>query len=87
MRRSAWPNVAKDELERLVEDWAHREGVDARILWEGAETADDAIARKAAELDRYWLVTSDRGLRARAADRAERVIGGGGFLRELRGGR
>ncbi len=79
--------MAKDELVRLVEDWAHLEGVDARIIWEGAETADDVIARQAAELDRYWLVTSDRGLRVRTADRAERVIGGGGFLRELRGGR
>ena len=87
MRRSSWPNVAREELERLAADWARREGMDARIVWEGDETADDAIAREAKKLERYWLVTSDRGLRARAADRAERVIGGGRFLRELRGGR
>jgi rRNA-processing protein FCF1 len=87
VRRSAWPNVSKKELERLVEEWASREGVDARIFWEGREIADDAIAREAEGLDGYWLVTSDRGLRARAAERAERVIGGGRFLRDLRGGR
>jgi hypothetical protein len=56
------------------------------LVFEGEETADDRIAREAAELDGpYWLVTSDRGLRDRAAPRAERVIGGGSFARELRG--
>ena len=73
------------ELVRLVEGWARREDLDARIFWEGAETADDAIAREAEGLDRYWLVTSDRDLRRRAGGRAEHVIGGGAFLRQLRG--
>jgi hypothetical protein len=55
------------------------------VVFEGDETADDRIAREATELDgRYWLVTSDRGLRGRVAGRAERVIGGGSFARELR---
>jgi rRNA-processing protein FCF1 len=55
------------------------------VVFEGSETADDRIAREAAELDGpYWLVTSDRELRERAGGRAERVIGGGGFLKELR---
>ena len=85
VRRSAWPNVSRDELVRLVDDWAQREGVDARVVFESSETADDTIAREAAEEERYWLVTSDRGLRERAAGRAERVIGGGSFLRRLRG--
>lgn len=68
----------------LVEDWSRRHGVDALVVFEGKETADDRIAREAAELDApYWLVTSDRGLRERAGSRAERVIGGGSFLREL----
>jgi hypothetical protein len=84
VRRSAWPNVSRDELVRLVEDWAAREGVDARVVFESSETADDTIARAAASEDVYWLVTSDRGLRERAGARAERVIGGGSFLRELR---
>jgi hypothetical protein len=85
VRRSAWPNVSRKELVRLVEDWAAREGVEARVVFEGAETADDRIAREAGAEDRYWLVTSDRGLRERAGGRAERVIGGGSFLRRLRG--
>jgi hypothetical protein len=85
VRRSAWPNVSRDELLRLVDDWASREGVEARVVFEGAETADDRIAREAADEERYWLVTSDRGLRERAAGRAERVVGGGSFLRTLRG--
>jgi hypothetical protein len=85
VRRSAWPNVSGEELVRLVQEWAVREGVDPRVVFEGAETADDRIAREAAEEERYWLVTSDRGLRGRAGGRAERVIGGGSFLRRLRG--
>jgi hypothetical protein len=50
----------------------------------GRESADDWITRRAAELDRYWLVTSDRELRERAGGRAERVIGGGSFARIVR---
>jgi hypothetical protein len=43
------------------------------------------IAQAAADVEGpYWLVTSDRGLRERAGERAERVIGGGSFVRELR---
>ncbi len=84
VRRSAWPNVSGKELVRLVDEWAAREGVDARVVFEGDETADDRIAREAANEERYWLVTSDRGLRERAGGRAERVVGGGSFLRRLR---
>lgn len=54
------------------------------VVFEGSETADDRIAREAAALDGpYWLVTSDRELRERAGSKAERVIGGGSFAREL----
>jgi predicted RNA-binding protein with PIN domain len=53
----------------------------------GAESADDWIARRAAELrDRgavFWLVTSDRELRVRASPGAGRVLGGGAFARTL----
>ena len=84
MRRSTWPNIGREELVELVRAWGEREGVDAVVVFEGKETADDRIAREAAELDGpYWLVTSDRGLRERAGGSAERVIGGGAFLREL----
>jgi len=84
VRRSAWPNVSPSDLVDLVESWAAREDVEPRVVFEGAETADDRIAREAAGEERYWLVTSDRGLRERAGGRAERVVGGGSFLRELR---
>ena len=88
MRRSLWPNIPRDELVELVERWAEREGVDARLVFEGDEIADDRIAREAAELDGpYWLVTSDRARRQRAAADAERVIGGGSFARDLRSSR
>ena len=57
------------------------------VVQTGGETADDWIARRAAELHEagrpYLLVTSDRGLRAAAGGHAERTIGGGSFLREL----
>lgn len=57
----------------------------AEVVFEGAESADDRIAREAAAADGpYWLVTSDRELRDRAGGAAERVIGGGSFARELR---
>jgi predicted RNA-binding protein with PIN domain len=60
---------------------------EADVVYTGSEIADDWIARRAAELaaasQPYWLVTSDRGLRARAGGQAERTIGGGSFLREL----
>jgi rRNA-processing protein FCF1 len=87
VRRSLWPNIPRNELTELVERWAERERVEPRVIWEGAEPADDRIVREAADLDGpYWLVTSDRGLRERAAAKADRVIGGGSFARELRGG-
>jgi hypothetical protein len=92
--RSRWPNVPEAELVERTRDWAEREGVNAVLVFDGqapsggigtkGESADDWIARAAAELDEpYWLVTSDRGLRARAGDCAARTIGGGAFLRDL----
>jgi hypothetical protein len=84
VRRSQWPNLPRNELVELVDAWGEREGVDPVVVFEGSETADDRIAREAGELQGpYWLVTSDRGLRERAGGRAERVIGGGTFLRQL----
>lgn len=57
------------------------------VVHTGGEVADDWIARRAAELEeegrRYWLVTSDRELRARAGGAAERTFGGGGFLGQI----
>lgn len=88
VRRSTWPNIPADELVALCSEWAEREGVEVDVVFEGAESADDVIARRAEEIARagqpYWLVTSDRGLRERAADAAARVVGGGSFARTLR---
>jgi hypothetical protein len=84
VRRSLWPNIPRDELVRLVDAWGEREGHRPLVFFEAAESADDRIARWAAEPEGpYWLVTSDRGLRERAAAGAERVIGGGTFARLL----
>jgi predicted RNA-binding protein with PIN domain len=58
------------------------------VVGTGRESADDWLIRAADELtaknSRYWLVTSDRALRAIAGRAAERTIGGGAFSRELR---
>jgi hypothetical protein len=99
VRRSIWPNVDRAELVRLAERWSAANGVPVRVVFDGRapagavgsedEDADDLIARDAAKLaargEPYWLVTSDRGLRARAGVAAEKVVGGGAFVRELLG--
>jgi hypothetical protein len=92
--RSRWPNVPATELVERVQEWAVREGVEPVVVFDGkapegaigttGESADDWIAREAGSLEGpYWLVTSDRHLRERAGAQAERVFGGGAFLREL----
>jgi hypothetical protein len=92
--RSVWPNLTEREVVEATRGWAADEGVEPEIVFDGpapdggigtgAESADDWIARRAGELDSFWLVTSDRELRERAGGRAERVIGGGAFARTLR---
>lgn len=85
VRRSLWPNIGREELVELVERWAAREGHRPLVVFEAEESADDRIARWAADPEGpYWLVTSDRELRERAGGGAERVIGGGAFARMLR---
>ena len=85
VRRSLWPNIGRGELVDLVERWAQQEGHKALVVFEGAESADDRIARWAADPEGpYWLVTSDRELRERAGEGAERILGGGTFARLLR---
>ena len=93
VRRSAWPNVSQHALVDACRRWAEREGVELVIVFDGrapedasdlvgsgTRSADDVIA----ELEgSFWLISSDRGLRERVGERAERVTGGGSFLREL----
>jgi hypothetical protein len=84
VRRSVWPNLGRRELVELVERWARQEGHRQLVVFEEDESADDRIARWAADPEGpYWLVTSDRELRERAGERAERVLGGGAFARML----
>jgi hypothetical protein len=85
VRRSVWPNIGRPELERLVHVWARDQGHDGQVVWEKHLTADDAIAAAVRRLARpLWVVTSDRGLRARVKQHVDRIIGGGSFARELR---
>jgi predicted RNA-binding protein with PIN domain len=105
VRRSEWPNIARDEVVELVRAWAEATGSRAVVVFDGkppatkpgaavevvgttSESADDRIARDADALARvgrpYRLVTSDRGLRARAGAGAFDLVGGGTFARTLR---
>jgi oxygen-dependent protoporphyrinogen oxidase len=88
-----------EELVALARDWAGDRLHRAVIVFDGpapegaigtgSESADDWLAREAARLadegEAFWLVTSDRELRERAGAQAARVLGGGGFARELTG--
>jgi predicted RNA-binding protein with PIN domain len=99
VRRSLWPNLSPERLVDLLAQWAEAEDADViavfdgpapgsvpavEVVGTGAESADDWITRRTAELSEpYVLVTSDRELRERAGANAERIIGGGAFAREL----
>jgi hypothetical protein len=94
VRRSAWPNLSRDDLVTRARAWAQREGADLLIVFDGdapedapdvvgsgRRSADDLIA----ELEGpFWLATSDRELRERLRPQAARFLGGGSFLAELR---
>ena len=85
VRRSVWTNIPRNELEERCREWGRRHSHEVIVVWEGAETADDRIAWEVRQLaPSVWVVTSDRELRERVADRVERIIGGGAFARELR---
>jgi hypothetical protein len=84
VRRSVWPNIGRSELEERSREWGHAHGHHVIVVWEGAETADDRIARDVRELSPpLWVVTSDRELRERVGEHSERLVGGGSFAREL----
>ncbi len=93
VQRSQWPNLSDEELLERCRDWAERNGHEVVLVFDGeapagaigsgAESADDWLIREVPKHPGAWLVTSDRALRDAAAANAERIIGGGGFLREL----
>jgi hypothetical protein len=95
VRRSAWPNLSKRELVSRCRGWAEREKADVLVVFDGdppeeapdligsgERSADDVIASLEGP---FWLATSDRALRERVGARAENVLGGGSFWRELDG--
>lgn len=95
VRRSRWPNLSRAQLVEAARRWAAREGHELVIVFDGqppedapdlvgSRDADDAIVELASTLERpWWLVSSDRGLRARVGDRPARVVGGGSFVRMI----
>ncbi len=95
VRRSQWPNLSREELIDRTRGWAGREQHELLIVFDGeapeeapdlvgSRNADDAIVELAAGFGRpWWLVSSDRGLRARLGDAPERVVGGGSFVRTI----
>jgi hypothetical protein len=95
VRRARWPNLTREQLVERARGWADREGHELLVVFDGPEpeeapdlvgsrNADDAIVELARELaSPWWLVTSDRGLRARVGDRPARTIGGGSFVRSI----
>ena len=93
VRRSTWPNLSKVELVERARVWAEREGARLLIVFDGPppEGADDLLGSGGriaddviAELPGpFWLVSSDRELRERVGDRAEKLIGGGSFVKRL----
>lgn len=97
VRRSRWPNLSREELVERTRAWAGREGHEALIVFDGpppedapdllgSANADDAIVALTTSLDGpWWLVSSDRGLRARVGGGPTRVVGGGSFVRDLMG--
>jgi hypothetical protein len=94
VRRSRWPNLSREELVDAVRAWGEENGRDVLIVFDGRApeeapdlvsargSADDWLAAHARDYAPYWLVTSDRELRERAGRDAEKIIGGGAFLRE-----
>ena len=96
VQRSQWPNLSDSELVELAGRWADEHGHEPVIVFDGRapegaigtgrESADDWLAREAARLaeagEPFWLVTSDRELRG-AGHSADKVVGGGTFVREL----
>lgn len=93
-RSCAWARAAGVEAVVVFDGGRPGErAVDERctVAWSGNESADDWLVRRARELEAegrpFWLVTSDRALRAAAGRAAARTLGGGGFLKSLGGER
>ena len=88
-RCRAWGAQENFSLELVFDGRAPeaKESPALALAGSGAEKADELIVRRAEELRSagvpFWLVTSDRELRELAGAGAERVLGGGAFVRGL----
>jgi hypothetical protein len=84
-RVRAWAAAEEARAVIVFDGWAPASAAD--VVGTGRESADDWLIREARRLreagEPFWLVTSDRELRALAGEGAERVIGGGSFARQL----
>ena len=95
VRRSLWPNLSAKELVERTRAWAEREGHELRVVFDGetpedapdlvgSRYADDAIAAAVEGAEgSVWVVTSDRELRRRVEEGADRILGGGTFVRSI----
>ena len=95
VRRSLWPNLPASELVARARAWAEREGHELLVVFDGEAPedapdvvgtayADDAIAAAVDGAEGpVWVVTSDRELRRRVEERADRILGGGSFVRSI----
>jgi hypothetical protein len=86
-RTAAWADAENVDAVIIFDGPAPDTESRYRVVGTGARSADDWIAdeaaRLAAEASPYWLVTSDRELRERAGQAAERIIGGGTFAQTI----
>ena len=84
VRRSLWPNMPGDELVERSKAWGQQRVMRCRSSGKAASPETIRSRASSRELDPpVWVVTSDRELRERVHDHAERIIGGGSFAREL----
>ena len=95
VRRSQWPNLTRGQLVARARTWAAREGHELLVVFDGAPPedapdlvgspyADDEITTLVESARRpVWVVTSDRELRRRVEECAERIVGGGSFLQTI----
>ena len=85
-RAEAWSEAESRPVVIVFDGAAPTRESRVELIGSGGATADDRLvdeARSRSVSGPIWLVTSDRGLRERAAPYVERVIGGGSFVNEL----
>ena len=86
-RIAAWAEREGVEPVVVFDGGAPDADAGVRVVGTGPHSADDWLTVEAARLvdegTPYWLITSDRELRRRAGQAAQRTIGGGSFARTI----